>query len=83
MKKPYIHLEFKTYQHGYWDGDAKWGGEFRPERCGRKVIKWGCYELNYWFTAGFGHSWKHAAGIAKRHLRHITRPEHTLSVEWR
>lgn len=83
MKKPYIHLRFEKAQNGFWDGGPKLYGDFIPERCGRKVIKWGSYALNYWFTAGFGHSWKHAAGIAKRRLHNMTRPEHILSVEWR
>jgi len=54
---------------------------FRPERVSRKVVRWGCWGLNFWFEAGFGVSWKHAASIARRKIEHMIQVPATITVE--
>lgn len=65
---------------GYWNG-LKSGGVYRPERVSRKVVRWGSWDLNYWFEAGFGVSWKHAASTARRMLQHSLKVPATITVE--
>jgi hypothetical protein len=44
-------------------------------------VRWGSWELNFWFTCKFGKSWKHAAAIAKRKLKHNSKKPCTITVE--
>lgn len=44
-------------------------------------VKWGSWELNFWFTCKFGRSWKHAASIAKRKLQKLCNRPCTVAVE--
>lgn len=44
-------------------------------------VKWGCWELNFFFYAKFGRSWKHAATIAKNKLRRLCIQPCTIAVE--
>lgn len=50
-----ITLEFKTAVTGYWDGGKRAGGVFTPTiawstDATRSFVKWGCFELNFWFN---------------------------------
>lgn len=81
-KKPSLYLEFKNPQHGFWDGGAKTYGEFIPTPCSNGMIKWGCWELNFWFTLPFGKSWADAVAKARRKIKRITRPTNTLKTIW-
>ena len=75
--KPTLELKFPEPRNGYWDGGKKSGGTFTPEYHRHPgvgaYIKWGCYELNFWFVARAGRSWKEAAAIAKRKLEHLVK----------
>lgn len=42
------------------------------------LIKWGCMELNFHFTARAGRSWREAAAIAKRQLERVCRVPGTV-----
>jgi hypothetical protein len=66
--KPVLVLTFDEPTQGFWDGGAKKGGTFIPELTSGRLMKWGSWELNYWFTCGFGRSLKHTATIAKKNL---------------
>ena len=92
MKYPVLIVEFEKPQHGYWDFGAKIGGEFTPEIIGHSLadgfvkgatIRWGSWELNFWFNAGAGKSWKHAANIAKRKLERFLSVPAKVRIEWR
>jgi hypothetical protein len=78
-KLPALNLIFDKPTFGYWDGGAKTNGWFKVEaiypktKAEGKCVKWGCWELNMWFTAGFGRSWKHAASFARRRLLNETK----------
>lgn len=75
-----ITVRFAEPTHGYWDGGAKSEGVFtptlrRPESPHESYVKWGCYELNYWFNQPL-HTKKgrtltrnEAMTRARRHLR--------------
>jgi hypothetical protein len=86
-KLPAINVVFDKPRHGYWDGGAKSGGYFHPEelypktKTEGKCVKWGCWDLNFYFTTGFGVSWKHAASIARRKLQHMLGVPATVTVE--
>ena len=80
--KPSLELKFPEPRNGYWDGGKKSGGVFSPsmypfdspKHPGKGAyIKWGCYELNFWFVAKAGRSWKEDAAIAKRKLEHLVK----------
>ncbi len=76
--RPAIKVVFKNSTDGWWDGGAKYGGTFDPillHDSKGQYVKWGCYSLNFWFTCGFGRSWKHAATIARKML------ERSMSVQ--
>ena len=79
--QPVIVVNFEKPRGGYWNGGVKSGGTFRPERTSRKVVRWGCWDLNYWFEAGFGVSWKHAASIARRMIQHNIQVPATVTIE--
>jgi len=78
--QPVVVVNFDKPRGGYWNG-VQSGGVFRPERVSRKVVRWGCWGLNFWFEAGFGVSWKHAASIARRKIEHMIRVPATITVE--
>jgi len=86
-KLPSLTVKFDKPRGGYWDGGLKSGGTFTPEylypktKAECKYVKWGCWELNFFFTAGFGVSWKHAASIARRKLRGMLKVPATITVE--
>lgn len=82
---PELEVKFDQPRSGYWDGGAKSGGVFRVEALGNewvspkdtpaltsgRIVKWGCWSLNFWFTCGSGRTWKEAASIASRKLRRM------------
>ena len=78
--QPVIVVNFEKPLAGYWNG-LQSGGVFRPERISKRLVKWGCFGLNYWFTAGFGVSWKHAASTARRMVQHSLSVPATVTVE--
>ena len=85
--KPKLKVTFTEPAHGYWDGGAKSGGEFTPDCTDHPGaghnIKWGCWELNFWFVVGSGISWKAAARIAQRFLARRCRwSGTTIEVCW-
>ena len=93
MKYPVLIVAFKEPQHGYWDFGAKSGGVFTTEINGRSAkygkdhetnanIRWGCFELNFWFTAGSGRTWKEAASIAKRKLERMLSVPAVVKIGW-
>jgi len=91
---PKLKLTFKEPVVGYWDGGKKAGGEFTPElplgllseydsHPGKDyTIRWGCFDLNFWFNCGSGRSWKEAASIAKRRLCLLVKTPATVEVIW-
>ncbi len=86
-KVPVLILETKEPIQGYWDGGSKSMFKFEPElRQDKKgiYVKWGSWGANFWYTCGFGRSWKHAASIGEKVLRgkFIKRVEYTIRVEW-
>lgn len=84
---PAIILETSEPISGYWDGGRKSFFRFEPELHKDKkgyFVKWGSWAMNFYFTVGFGRSWKHAASIAakwmqKRYARDVP---YTIRVEW-
>jgi hypothetical protein len=86
-KFPSLHLIFDKPTFGYWDGGAKTDGWFTVEavypktKTEGKCVKCGCWALNYFFTTGFGRSWKHAASIARRSLLHDTKRPCTVEID--
>lgn len=87
MKRPTLKLTFNEPMYGYWDGGKKSGGEFHPQPWNGGVhpgkdctIKWGCFDLNFWFNCGSGRSWKEAVAIAKRRLQHICQAPATIEI---
>lgn len=79
---PSILVQFNEPQHGFWNGGAKYGGSFEPTPATGNLVKWGCWELNYWFTSSFGGSWKKAAEIAHRKIKRIIRPANKVNTIW-
>ena len=90
--RPRLVLRFNGPRSGYWDGGKRSGGEFTPEVCGNilmedhpgknQTIRWGCFDLNFWFNCGSGRSWKEAAGIAKKRLAYMTIVPSTIETLW-
>jgi hypothetical protein len=81
--KPILILTFDKPTHGFWDGGAKTGGRFTPELLPGRVVEWGSrWELNRWFTCGFGRSLKHAATIAKKRLEKICAQPCKVEIVW-
>lgn len=94
MERPILKLTFSEPRKGNWDGGKRYGGEFTPELAVKMdvqnptdchpgkdyTIKWGSFELNYWFNCGSGRSWKEAAAIAKRRLAHLCSVPATIEV---
>lgn len=80
-----VHSQRPHPRGGYWDGGPKTGGLFAPDRTvhpgSGKTIRWGCFELNYWFNAGSGRSWKEAAAIARNRLEKLTRVPAVITIE--
>lgn len=98
FKYPILEIEFDRPRSGYWDFGKKSGGTFEPEiitpsmsRCDVKergfpkkgTIRWGSWELNFWFNAGAGRSWKEAASIAKRKLENTLNVPATITINWK
>ncbi len=79
MERPVIKISFPP-TGGYWDGGTKSKGEFTPELFAfshpgvGRFIKWGCFSLNFWFTAKAGRSWKEARACAVKRLKRIVAP---------
>jgi len=80
--KPVLVLTFDKPTHGFWDGGAKTEGKFTPELLRGRVMKWGSWGLNRWFTCGFGRSLKHAATIAKRVLENDCARPCKVEIVW-
>jgi len=80
--KPFLVLTFKKPRAGYWNGGVKSGGTFRPDPSSDGKIKWGTFSLNFWFRTGFGHSWKHAASIARNKLERLCKEPCTVKIVW-
>lgn len=88
--EPVIAVKFPKPRYGYWDGGEKSGGEFHADyftttHPGKDItMRWGCWELNFWFNCGSGRSWKEATAIAVRKLKHLCTVEGTeISVLWK
>ena len=85
MRRPKLILEFKKPTCGYWDEGSRYGGEFFPTLLQDSkgfFVEWGCWELNFRFTVGFGRSWKHAATIGQKRLARLCRLPCSIKVEW-
>lgn len=92
MNVPKIKLTFPESIGGYWDYGKKSGGIFTCEDKSSyyekhpgpgSTIKWGCWELNFWFNAGSGKSWLDAAKIAQRRLNNLCKvPGATTEIIW-
>jgi hypothetical protein len=82
---PYaIRVTFDQPTRGYWNGGTRLGGAFtigaRPHPGPGHYIRWGCYSLNFWLTAGSGSSWKAAASYARRRLLAMVAPGTCVEV---
>ena len=97
MIPPQIAVEFDEPTGGYWDYGLKKGGIFTLESIdGRytgssepvehpgtdRTLRWGAFELNFWFNSGSGRTWKEAASIAQRRLTNIVRVPATVKIIW-
>lgn len=78
MKNPYsVAIRFGEPSLGYWDHGHRRTGEFvllypYDEHPGKgKQLIWGSIELNLWFTARSGRSWKQAAAGAARRVKNF------------
>ena len=91
MKIPVLRVKFAEPTGGYWDGGKKSGGDFIPvsyyDRDGYskhpgvgETVRWGCFELNFWFNCGSGRSWKEASAIAKRTLQKRLKIKSTVEI---
>mgnify|MGYP001613740240 FL=1 len=84
--RPIVRVTFDRPHSGYWDGGARSGGDFESygkEHPGKDhIIRWGCFELNFWFNCGSGRSWKEAASIAKRWIERHMRWSGTVKIVW-
>ena len=82
QKAKQIKITFPNLIHGYWDGGAKQEGLFKvgdylvhPGQ--GHWLKWGCWELNAWFTAASGRTWNEAIRNAVFRLRHLIKDKAT------
>jgi hypothetical protein len=88
MELPDIQVKFPEPVSGYWDGGKKSGGTFVPEvryqdNPEQSRVKWGCFELNFFFTQtlhrekgankGKPFTHKEVTQRAKAYLRRILR----------
>jgi len=89
FKIPVLVVTFPKPIGGFWDGMSS-GGDFTPD-LGYKnpkppedgYIKWGCWGLNFWFTAKTGKTWAVAAANAMKRLKAMTKlPGTTFKTEW-
>ena len=85
LKAPYeIEVIFSEPIVGYWDGGRKSRGRFttmtRTHPGPGKYIRWGCFHLNFWFTAGTGVSWPAAVQYAVSRLRAMVEPDTKISI---
>jgi len=94
---PNIKLVFDEPVHGPWNGGPRTGAIFTPsiwkdhtwvpasrekEHPGPgHSILWEAWELNLWFTAGSGRSWRQAVAYAKRRLRRLCRVPCTIVID--
>jgi len=92
-----LKITFPEPISGYWNGGPRTGGVFTPEAwsgdpyigwvCAEehpgpgKLIRWGSWELNFWFTTRSGRSWRQAAAYAERRLRQLCRVPCTVEIE--
>ncbi len=85
LYSPYVlRVRFSEPRDGWWNGGCKTGGSFVCESLHPGVghyVKWGCFELNFWFTAKAGRSWREAAAAAKRRLEHLLCVPAVVTVE--
>jgi len=94
---PQIKVEFDKPTAGYWDYGLRKGGVFKLgsidgeyvdsskplEHPGvDRTLRWEAFELNFWFNAGSGRTWKEAASIAKRRLQNIVAVPAKVGVIW-
>ena len=80
-----IRVTFPEPTPGYWNGGRRTGGTFtverpRPHPGPGHYIRWGAYELNFWFTAGSGTSWAAAAAYARARLRAMVAPSVQVEI---
>jgi len=81
-----IRVDFKEPQpDGYTGVVCKQSCEFTPEGCPDHpgpghMIRWGCFSMNFWFTAAAGKTWRAAAANALRRLRSFVKPEATYTI---
>ena len=85
LKAPYeIQVDFSEPIDGHWNGGKRAGGAFttdvRTHPGPGKYIRWGCFGLNFWFTAGTGVSWKAAVQYAVMRLRAMVEPDTKISI---
>lgn len=89
VRLPKLKLEFGEPQYGYWDGETKRRGEFTIDFSnafdGRHPgpgynIRWGYFELNFWFVCNTGLSWKQAVSIARTKLRNMLKVPGTVTI---
>ena len=81
---PFLRVKFAKPTGGYWDGGARSGGDFTPEKidtdAAGKYVTWGCWSLNFYFNTGFGRSWDTAAAYAKRRLQRLLPYQATVEI---
>jgi len=85
---PTIKVTFDKPMHGWWDYGAKSGGTFKPEGLGSlgshpgrgNYIRWGCWELNFWFICKAGRTWAEAASIAAHKLTRMASPSCKIEI---
>lgn len=86
---PAISVKFYQPTNGYWDGGPKTGGVFEPKHisstCGRKfygknTVKWGSWDLNFFFTCKRGKTWAESARIAARRIRRMLKVPATVKI---
>lgn len=84
-KRPQLKLDLNKPVGGYWDGGRKQYGTFLPPKdfTPKTFMRWGCWELNFWFSAKSGVSWKTAARAAQKRLCSLVKlPNATVSIVW-
>jgi hypothetical protein len=74
-----VRVTFDKPEYGFWDGGARKSGDFTP-RPRDEFIRWGSWELNFWFETGKGRSMVQAASFARRYLMNHCRRKATVEV---
>ena len=86
-----IKLTFGKEVNGYWDGGLKTGGTFEPtfryeDDPKRSFVKWGSFELNFWFnqplhnSKGVKYTEQQVLRRAKDYIKKTTRVQHYVEV---